>query len=88
MDGSMMWGIYEKIRHTQAARGLTIWWVIAFALHSPFLALFSFVWVPIFYAACLAEEGDLVLRYGEPYEAYRRSTGFVVPKIGVGKATE
>ena len=73
-------GIYEKIRHPQAAGELTIWWVIAFSLHSPFLALFSFVWVPIFYAACLAEERDLVLRYGEAYEAYRQSTGFILPR--------
>ena len=81
-------GIYERMRHPQAVGELPFWWVFAFALHSPFLVVFSFVWVPIFYATCLVEERDLVLRYGEPYEAYRRSTGFVVPKLRVGKVTE
>jgi protein-S-isoprenylcysteine O-methyltransferase Ste14 len=58
-----------------------MWWVMAFLLHSPFLALFSFVWVPIFLAACLAEERDLLLRYGEAYEAYRRRKGFLLPRL-------
>jgi len=40
-------------------------------LHSPFLALFSFVWLPVWAAFCWAEERDLVLRYGEAYEACR-----------------
>lgn len=75
-------GIYEKIRHPQAMGGLTMWWVMAFFLHSPLLALFSLVWVPIFCAACLAEERDLLIRYGEAYESCRRSTGFFLPKPG------
>jgi protein-S-isoprenylcysteine O-methyltransferase Ste14 len=29
---------------------------------------------------CLAEERDLVLRYGEAYEVYRERTGFLLPK--------
>jgi protein-S-isoprenylcysteine O-methyltransferase Ste14 len=74
-------GIYEKIRHPQAVSELVMWWVIAFFLHSPFLALFSFVWAPIFYAVCLAEERDLVLRYGEAYNVYRQNTGFFFPKL-------
>jgi protein-S-isoprenylcysteine O-methyltransferase Ste14 len=75
-------GVYEKIRHPQAAGELVIWWVMALFLHSPFLALFSFVWVPIFYAVCLVEERDLHIRYGEAYEAYRQRTGFFFPKPG------
>jgi protein-S-isoprenylcysteine O-methyltransferase Ste14 len=73
-------GIYKTIRHPQAAGELMTWWVIAFLLHSPFLTIVSFVWVPLFVAACLAEERDLVLRYGEAYRAYRQRTGFVLPK--------
>lgn len=73
-------GIYQEIRHPQAVGELLLWWVMAFFLHSPFLALFSFVWVPIFLAVCLAEERDLCIRYGEVYEAYRRRTGFVLPR--------
>ena len=73
-------GIYEKIRHPQAVGELPFWWVIAFLLHSPFLVLFSFVWLPIWIAMCLAEERDLVIRYGQAYEDYRRRTGFFLPR--------
>lgn len=73
-------GIYKKIRHPQAAGEITFWWVIAFFLNSPFLALFSFIWIPIFYIMCWAEEKDLVIRYGEEYLEYRRNTGFVIPR--------
>ena len=49
-------------------------------LHSPFLVLFSFVYVPVFLVACWAEERDLVLRYGREYEDYRQRTGFLLPR--------
>jgi protein-S-isoprenylcysteine O-methyltransferase Ste14 len=73
-------GIYKKIRHPQAAGELIFWWVIAFLLNSPFLALFSFIWMPVFYLFCWAEEKDLVIRYGDKYLSYRKSTGFIIPK--------
>lgn len=73
-------GIYTKIRHPQAAGEITYWWVIAFLLHSPFLVLFSFVWIPVFYLMCVAEEKDLVIRYGEKYREYKKNTGFIIPK--------
>lgn len=75
-------GIYRKIRHPQAAGEVTYWWVIAFILNSPFLTIFSFIWIPIFCIMCWAEERDLVIRYGERYLEYKRNTGFLVPKIG------
>ncbi|KYK33905.1 MAG: hypothetical protein HXS46_19360 [Theionarchaea archaeon] len=73
-------GIYTKIRHPQAAGEITYWWVIAFVLHSPFLAVLSFVWVPVFYMMCVAEEKDLIIRYGEAYLKYKQDTGFLIPK--------
>lgn len=76
----MYGGIYEKIRHPQAAGELPFWWVIAFLLNSPFLVLYSFAWIPIFLAMCLAEERDLLIRYGQAYEEYRQHTGFWMPK--------
>jgi protein-S-isoprenylcysteine O-methyltransferase Ste14 len=78
-------GIYQKIRHPQATGEVAMWWVIAFALNSPFLAIYSLVWLPIFYLFCWAEERDLVIRYGETYLKYRQNTGFVIPKR-TGKA--
>ncbi len=79
-DHTMYGGIYEKIRHPQAAGELPFWWVLAFLLHSPFLALYSVVWIPIFVAISLAEERDLVLRFGQAYEEYQERTGFLLPK--------
>lgn len=73
-------GIYRRMRHPQATGEVTLWWVAAFMLNSPFLALISFIWLPIFYIMCLAEERDLVLRYGERYLEYKRKTGFLIPK--------
>ena len=70
-------GIYKKMRHPQAVGEVTFWWVIAFLLNSPFLALFSFIWIPIFYTICWAEEKDLIIRYGEEYLEYRRNTPFL-----------
>jgi protein-S-isoprenylcysteine O-methyltransferase Ste14 len=72
-------GIYEKVRHPQAWEAL-LWFSIAFWLHSPFLVLYSFVWLPVEYAMVMAEERDLVIRFGEEYEAYRRRTGAFLPK--------
>lgn len=73
-------GIYQKVRHPQATGELPFWWVIAFLLHSPFLVLYSFAWVPVFVAMCWAEERDLLIRYGEAYAEYQGRTGFLVPK--------
>lgn len=78
-EHSLYGGIYKKIRHPQATGEVFLWWVAAFILNSPFLAIFSIIWLPIFYLMCLAEERDLVIRYGEAYLKYRRNTGFIIP---------
>lgn len=74
-------GIYEKVRHPQAWEAL-LWLTVAFLLHSPFLALFSLLWLPVEYAMVMAEERDLVLRYGQAYEAYRQQTPAFLPRWG------
>lgn len=79
-EHTMYGGIYTRIRHPQAAGEFPLWWVIAFLAHSPFLALFSFVYVPVWYYMCVAEERDLLIRYGVAYEEYRKTTGFWLPK--------
>ncbi|UCH62266.1 MAG: hypothetical protein JSU77_10725 [Fidelibacterota bacterium] len=73
-------GIYERIRHPQAVGEMPLFWAIAFLLHSPFLVLWSFVYVPVFIVMCWGEERDLLLRYGEAYEQYRRRVGQFFPK--------
>ena len=55
---------------------------IAFILHSPFLLLFSLVFIPAWIYMCVAEERDLVIRYGQSYEEYKKRTGFWFPKRG------
>ena len=73
-------GIYETIRHPQAIGESFMWFPFAFFLNSPFLVLYSFIWFPILYIMCLAEEKDLVIRYGQPYLEYRERVGFLIPK--------
>ena len=59
----------------QAVGEVFLWWVIAFLLHSPFLALLSFIYIPIFMMTCFAEEQDLLWRYGDNYVEYYQRTG-------------
>ena len=73
-------GIYETIRHPQAIGEFFLWFSIAFWLNSPFLVLITFLWIPIYYLMCIAEEKDLVIRYGQPYIEYRDRVGFLIPK--------
>ena len=79
-EHAMYGGIYTRIRHPQAVGEFPLWWVLAFLLNSPFLVLFSFVYVPVWYYLCVAEERDLLIRYGAAYEEYRARTGFWIPR--------
>lgn len=75
-------GIYDTIRHPQAIGELTVWYVFALALHSPFLIVVSALYTPIWIMWCFLEEKDLRLRYGELYEEYQKRTGMFFPKRG------
>jgi methanethiol S-methyltransferase len=79
-EHTMYGGIYAKIRHPQAVGEVFVWLALAFLLNSPFLALFSFVYFPIFIIMCFAEEQDLLWRYGDSYVAYCQQTGAFWPK--------
>jgi protein-S-isoprenylcysteine O-methyltransferase Ste14 len=81
LDGELYGGIYTIIRHPQAGALLPIGWILGFILNSPFLVLLSFIWVPAFYLMCLAEEKDLLIRYGDTYREYMKETGFFFPKF-------
>ncbi|TFF96679.1 isoprenylcysteine carboxylmethyltransferase family protein [Candidatus Thorarchaeota archaeon] len=78
-------GIYNTVRHPQAIGESILWFPFALLLNSPFLVLYSFVWLPIFYLMCLYEERDLILRFGEGYQEYRERVGFILPKRGAGE---
>lgn len=73
-------GIYRKIRHPQAAGEVWFWWVFAFLCDSPFLVIYSIVWLPIFHVMSRAEERDLLIRYGDEYRAYLETTGMYFPR--------
>ncbi len=73
-------GIYRKIRHPQAAGEIGLYWVVSFLLNSPFLVLFTFIWIPVIYEMCKIEERDLIIRYGELYLRYLESTPFIIPR--------
>ncbi len=73
-------GIYETVRHPQAIGESVLWFPFALFLNSPFLVLYSFIWFPVLYLMCIAEERDLVIRYGQPYLDYRDRVGFLIPK--------
>ncbi len=79
-DHTLYKGIYEKIRHPQALGEVFIWFSVALFLNSPFLFLYSIVWIPLFYWFCKAEEKDLEIRYGNPYIEYKNRTGMFFPK--------
>lgn len=73
-------GIYRKIRHPQAAGEVWYWWVFAFLCNSPFLVIYSIIWLPLFHLMSLAEERDLLIRYGNDYKTYMESTGMYFPR--------
>ena len=79
-EHEMYGGIYNHIRHPQAVGEWPLWFAIALLCHSPFLALFSVLYIPVWYYLCVAEERDLLIRYGVQYEEYRARTGFWIPK--------
>jgi protein-S-isoprenylcysteine O-methyltransferase Ste14 len=79
-DHLMYGGIYAKLRHPQAVGEVMLWWVFAFLLQSPFMAIFSFIYMPIFIMMCFAEEQDLLWRYGDAYAEYCRRVGAFWPR--------
>lgn len=71
-------GIYKKIRHPQAYQAL-LWPALAFGLQSPLLLAISIPLVLIELIVTMAEEIDLVIRFGELYLKYRDKTGMFLP---------
>ena len=78
--GKLFAGVYKKLRHPQAMGELPLWWSFSLLLNSPFLALYSFIMIPIFVTLALYEEKDLEIRFGKKYIKYKETTGFVIPK--------
>ncbi len=79
-DQTLYKGIYTKMKHPQAFGELFIWFATAFVLNSPFLLLFSLIWIPVWILLCVYEEKDLLLRYGNSYKEYLDMFGFLFVK--------
>lgn len=82
-DRGLYGGIYDHMRHPQGVGEVLLWWVIAFLCHSPFLCLYSFVFIPIWILMVKAEERDLILRYGDPYLEYLNQVGWFGRKVKI-----
>ena len=78
-EHTMYQGIYKQIRHPQAWEAI-YWFVIAFALNSPFLACVSVVGLILEYWMVMSEEPDLIIRFGKDYEDYQRTVGAFFPR--------
>ena len=81
-------GIYETVRHPQALGEVWVALTIALYLNSPLLALISLFYFPAFYYFCIAEERDLVIRYGQAYVEYRERTPMFIPRLKRGGESE
>ncbi len=79
--GQLHGGIYRRLRHPQAVGGLSMWFVAAIALDSPFLLGWSLAFVPAWAAICLAEEADLRLRFPGRYDRYARQVPMWIPHL-------
>jgi protein-S-isoprenylcysteine O-methyltransferase Ste14 len=83
---TMYGGIYDKIRHPQALGEAPMWLAVALLLNLPLMAVFSLLYLGVWYWWCVEEEKDLLLRYGEPYADYRARTGMFFPRRRGGAA--
>jgi len=88
IDQELYQGIYTKLRHPQAVGELPLWWCGALVLNSPFLALYSIIFIPIFFMMIRAEEKDLVIRFGKTYKTYMKNTGMIFPKFRQKKRSD
>lgn len=71
-------GIYAHIRHPQAYEAL-LWPAVAFGLHSPLLLILSLPWLLLEAIMVMAEDLDLVVRFGETYLKYKEKTPAFLP---------
>jgi protein-S-isoprenylcysteine O-methyltransferase Ste14 len=74
-------GVYSRIRHPLYLA--TIMLLLALPLLYPFMEVATFAFGLIMYTliGSYFEERKLVLHYGEAYLAYRKTAGFILPRI-------
>jgi protein-S-isoprenylcysteine O-methyltransferase Ste14 len=75
-------GIYSRVRHPLYLATILV--LVAAALVYPFPRVIVFALSLMFYTLVGAyfEERKLVLHYGDEYQKYRKTAGFILPKLG------
>jgi protein-S-isoprenylcysteine O-methyltransferase Ste14 len=75
-------GIYKKIRHPGAVGEMPLYVVIALFVNSLFLTIWMTVFILVFTPIHIYyEEKDLLKRFGDTYDEYRRMTPAVFPGL-------
>lgn len=81
-ETKMYGGIYKYIRHPQTLGEWPLLVALGAFVNSWFLILLSVLYIVIYTPIMIHyEELDLIRRFGEPYEEYRKSTGALFPKL-------
>ena len=84
--GAVTGGLYRIVRHPQYL-ALTVLGLGVALVWPRFLVLISFVvMVFIYYALARWEERQCVEKFGDSYREYQRSTGMILPRLGIGRA--
>ncbi|TXT67409.1 MAG: conserved membrane protein of unknown function [Promethearchaeota archaeon] len=81
-ENEMYGGIYKYIRHPQTIGEFPIYVALAFMVNSWFLVFFATICIIIYIPIMIYyEEKDLVLRFGDKYREYQKTTGALFPKF-------
>jgi protein-S-isoprenylcysteine O-methyltransferase Ste14 len=76
-------GIYKTIRHPQSYQAL-LWPAVALGMNSQYLMALASPWLLLEIIMVMAEETDLLIRFGDAYIKYRAKTGMFLPKSFLG----
>jgi protein-S-isoprenylcysteine O-methyltransferase Ste14 len=81
-ETEMYQGIYRLVRHPQTIGEFPLFVVISFLVNSWFLVIISSLYIIIYVPIMIHyEEKDLLMRFGNSYQEYRKSTGALFPKF-------
>jgi protein-S-isoprenylcysteine O-methyltransferase Ste14 len=86
-QGVVARGPYAWLRHPMYGAVFLIWFSLAAAFSSlaTFLVTILYV-IPAYWLYVRSEERMMVEQFGQPYRAYQRRTGMLVPRLGRSRA--
>ncbi|MGD9395356.1 MAG: isoprenylcysteine carboxylmethyltransferase family protein [Candidatus Thorarchaeota archaeon] len=74
-------GIYSRIRHPLYLATLMVFFALALIYPFPSVIVFSLCMILYTMIGAYFEERKLVLHYGDDYLEYKKSAGFILPKL-------